>query len=340
MSKSELKLEDIFFPVLFQPIYLKSASGILGSESGQQTMFPEDEYQKVERYKAVVDCERNYLFKVVSDSYEIVRNKEAYEIGKRAYARLFPRIENVSDQFEVFKVTAPETRSYCHIDLVHKAVDINSGEQGQGDVYKPYLRITNSYNSTHALKFRIGFVRWACRNGVIFDKKIVDVNLAHTKERLKANDLAEVVELEANVEQLRTMEERFAEYLGQLNQYKIPKLYASPVVSKALHINFNVNAEEDRKKVKEREKAKVFDQTIQELVDKYYSKMGPHAYALFNVITDYATHAEQVNKQLRVHTYQRRAGEWIKSFCKRYRDRHFGLDEYVGDELTMFQEVR
>jgi hypothetical protein len=208
------------------------------------------------------------------------------------------------------------------------------------DVYRPYLRITNSYNSTHALKFRIGFVRWACRNGVVFDEEVVDVNLPHTKQVLDAEDLAETVELEADVQGLRALEKQFAEHIDRLHWIKIPRYYASPVAARALDLRFDVNAKKAKRRNNHREKAKAFDDAIQALVEKYYKEMGPHAYAMFNVITDYATHAKRTNERLKVDTYQRRAGQWLHSFSDQYADKRFGLDNYVADELEMFATIR
>ena len=374
MRNSEFELQDLFFPVELRPVFFEtklsnrnesgSGNGRVGAASvngsrrmerrqgtEQSELFhdyaasadqpePDDEADtdiaRIPRYQAVVDCEEEYVFKVVSDSYQLITNREAVDIGERAYAKLFPAIEDHTGGFKPLSVIAPKTRAHCHIDLVHETFDMEVWEQ---EVYKPYLRVTNSYNSTHALKYRLGFVRMACRNGIIFDEEVVNVNLPHTKSHLGEENVSEVVELEADVERLRQLEREFIAHLKDLRDVKVPKLYASPLAAHALEMNFDVDADDKVKRGREREKARDFDREIQSLVDRYYQELGPNAYAMFNVITDYASNREDASQRLRINTYQRRAGNWLRDFAEQYSDPHFGLDQYVESELETFEGI-
>ncbi|MCS3953122.1 DUF932 domain-containing protein [Salinibacter ruber] len=378
MTRSRFDLEDLFFPVEFRPVYFKtkdeenspgnqsaatsrSAGGTAESDSSPEEPsdvqkrlmeLPEDEVleengqestpeqdgqiEPISRYKAIVDCEREYVFKVVSESYELITNQEAVDIGERAYGKLFPDASNHGN-FNTLSVIAPGTRAHCHIDLVHESFDFAVWEQ---DEYIPYLRVTNSYNSTHALKYRIGFVRKACTNGVIFDDEVVNVNLPHTRSKLEGEDVSEVVELEADVERLRKLEENFVDYLKQLQEIRVPKLYTSPVAARALDLDFGVDSDDEDRRERERRKAKEFNREIQTRVDRYYPDLGPNAYAMFNVISDYATHREKAKERLRINTFQRRTGDWIRDFIGQQDDPHFGLDSYVEEELEMFRTAQ
>jgi hypothetical protein len=373
MIRSRFSLEDLFFPVEFRPVYFKtkddeeesgesasqSEEGTQSSSNGTQAsggkdMFsellevqsPEEtdqsnteentgEIEPISRYKAVVDCEREYVFKVVSESYELITNSEAVQIGEKAYRRLFP--DAGRGDFKPLSVIAPGTRAHCHIDLVHESFDLSVWKQ---DAYKPYLRVTNSYNSTHALKYRIGFVREACTNGVIFDDEVVDVNLPHTRSKLEGENISEVVELEADVERLRELEENFVAYLRKLREVKVPELYSSPVAAHALGLDFDVDSDDEDRRQRERRKAKRFSREIEDRIDRYYEELGPNAYAMFNVISDYATHRESAQERLRINTFQRRTGDWIRDFIDQQDDPHFGLDSYVEEELEMFKSAK
>ncbi|MCS3642268.1 hypothetical protein GGP91_002915 [Salinibacter ruber] len=377
MARSRFDVGDLFFPVEFRPVYFKTkneggspgdqsaatSQSVEATESDSSTEEPSDRQERlielqedevseendrgstpepdgqiepISRYKAIVDCEREYVFKVVSESYELITNQEAVDIGKRAYGKLFPDASGHGD-FKTLSVIAPSTRAHCHIDLVHESFNFSVWEQ---DVYRPYLRVTNSYNSTHALKYRIGFVRNACTNGVIFDDEVVDVNLPHTRSKLEGEDVSEVVELEANVKRLRELEENFVDYLKQLQEIRVPKLYTSPVAAHALDLDFGVDSDDKDRRKREREKAKAFNQEIQTRVDHYYPDLGPNAYAMFNVISDYATHREKATERLRINTFQRRTGDWIRDFIRQQDDPHFGLDSYVEEELEMFSTAQ
>jgi hypothetical protein len=78
---------------------------------------------RIPGYKAVVDTKSKKTFSVVSDSYRLVTNREALEFGKQAFNQLFDTVD--TDDLAIFNLIQPETRSYCHIDLIHKKYEVN-----------------------------------------------------------------------------------------------------------------------------------------------------------------------------------------------------------------------
>ena len=156
-------LEDAFFPVEKLPLFMSTTDG------------PE-KYQQLKRHFAVVDVDLQNTFAVVTDDYELVTNKVAYDMG----AELMKKVFNTTqiDDMECLKITMPKTRSFCHIDLVHKTADFSPWEK---DKWTAFLRISNSYNRTRLLRFELGFCRWICLNGMIFGRKSIEFSYTHTR---------------------------------------------------------------------------------------------------------------------------------------------------------------
>lgn len=87
-------INEILFPVECSPIFLES------------------QRNPIKGFKAVTgkfDNSSELIFSIVSDNYQLISNKEAYEMRKEIHGRLFPNA--TSDSFEVFNVIAPKTAS-------------------------------------------------------------------------------------------------------------------------------------------------------------------------------------------------------------------------------------
>jgi len=56
--------------------------------------------------------------------------------------------------------------------------------------------------------------------------------------------------------------------------------------------------------------------------------MGPTAYAVFNIATDYATHSTNT---LHIDKQQARVGTWLGEFCKATTAKTFSMDAYLSD---------
>jgi hypothetical protein len=69
----------------------------------------------------------------------------------------------------------------------------------------------------------------------------------------------------------------------------------------------------------------VLSSFISELCRHYSRDLGENAYAIFNVITDFASHPPQNRNSL-----QKMAGSWLVDFYSRCRDPAFKLSDYLG----------
>ena len=148
---------EAFFPVEMRPLFMPTAEDL-------------DKYQQLKRHFAVVDVERQHPFAVVTDDYELVTNKAAYDMAAEVMKKVFHTTQ-IGDM-ECLNITMPKTRSFCHIDLIHKTADFSPWEK---DKWTAFLRISNSYNRTRLLRFELGFCRWICLNGIIFGLSLIHI---------------------------------------------------------------------------------------------------------------------------------------------------------------------
>ena len=158
-------INSIDFPVRLDSVFIRNSK--------------KRKYKEAIGFKAVTGKTdgREKIFSLVTDNYSLITNKQALELGRKIFREYFSKESEIN--LSVFNVTFPETRSFCNIDLMNNLYSFNVWEK---EVYIPFMRITNSYNRTKALKFEIGFSRKWCDNGVIFEKETVSLNYIHYKK--------------------------------------------------------------------------------------------------------------------------------------------------------------
>ena len=203
------EIESLMFPVELRPVYYMD-TGIDGIQL----------QRNIPNSRVVVNKKSGKPFGVVSNSYQLVTNEKALEMGKRYCAYLFGADEAAN--IKVFKVDAPSTGSYCHIDLLHRDYFMNLwGTKAQPDIYVPYLRVTNSYNTSRALRFDIGFCRTVCLNGVIFTAQTIRLEYSHVKHELSHN-----IPIALEKETIANLVEDFKSHMNKLRNYHIPRAQA------------------------------------------------------------------------------------------------------------------
>ena len=294
--------------------------------------FEEDSSDETKRYilikgrKAIVNIELRQALGVVSDSYRLVSNELAIEYGKKCMSLLFPAVN--TNKFKIFNIITPSTRSSCHIDLIYEGYEVNIFKK---EVYLPLIRVTNSYNTSKALKFNIGFCRKICDNGVIFESEVIEFYFSHTKNQIK-----ESIEFDIKSNSLKNLEEKFTQHLNQLNKTEIDQKYVIPLVCKVLELSFDIDAKNGKIKAMELNRFKEFRREIDELTDKYFKSLENTVYAVFAIITDYGSNNEQGDKRkaLKINGFQKRAGNWLESFNKTYSAYGFSWNNYLSNYLT------
>ena len=250
------KIEDLMFPVELRPVYYTD-TGCDGTRL----------QKKIPNSKVVVNRESGKPLGVVSKNYKLITNEEALEMGKQCCADLFGA--DVAGNIEVFNVNAPATGSYCHIDLLHRSYQMNLwDEPDQSDIYIPYVRVTNSYNTSRALRFDIGFCRKVCLNGVIFGAETIRLTFSHVKHKL-TNDIRFVLQKG----KIGKLVEDFKSYTNKLKNYHIPRAQALKII----HALFRIKAESKIDFWSPKESGAEYDALLSILdckLDKYIGELG------------------------------------------------------------------
>lgn len=83
------------------------------------------------------------------------------------------------------------------------------GAEAPAEVYVPYVRVTNSYNGTRALRFDVGFCRKLCANGVIFETDTIRFVYAHLRREVGGDP----IRFEIQPGQLERLAERFRNFV-------------------------------------------------------------------------------------------------------------------------------
>lgn len=296
-----------FFPVEMRPLFMSSSKADLF-----------DQYRKLDRHFAVVDVEREHPFAVVTDDYKLVTNEQAYRMADEVMRKVF-QTTKVEDMV-CLNIIMPKTRSFCHIDLIHKSSDFSPWED---DKWTAFLRISNSYNRTRLLRFELGFCRWICMNGMIFGSKSIEFSYAHTRRGMNR-----VERFEDNIGDIRKIEAALTESLHQLKRYYVPPTEMLPIVCRAFDI---AATSEDMNKPRRVEALLAMRDQIRGLTNSYFTELGPHGYAALNVLTDYATRPQGViAPEASMHGLQQKASDWMEGFVSAIKATDFSFDKYLA----------
>jgi hypothetical protein len=297
--------DSAFFPVELRPIFMQSPA----TDSSPYSQLP--------RHFAVVDVKKNHPFAVVTDDYELVTNQQAYDQAAIIMQKVFQTTN--FDDFLCLNITMPKTRSFCHIDLIHKSADFEPWEK---DRWTAFLRITNSYNRTKLLRFELGFCRWICLNGMIFGAKSIEYSYSHSRRGV--DRMRGFVE---NIAQIRKLEVELTEKLHQLQRYYVPETSMLAILCRAFDIKVSKEAIE---KPRRADSLIALRKQVHHLTDSYFKESGPHGYAALNVLTDYATQPMGViAPEASMHSLQQKCGNWMDDFVSSIQKSDFSFDRYL-----------
>ena len=313
------QLEDLLFPVRRVPIYADLRGGA------------NDGLQRIPGKRAIVNCATDQAISIVSESYQVVTNREALHYAQLCCQAAFP--ESGTKEWRILQAHAPTTRGSCRIDLVHpaSALDFEGiGANEQPDSYGPFIRVTNSYNRSRALGFEIGFIRWVCENGMIIPDSRIGFAFNHSTRKIP-----ERVKFEVKKDRFKRLKQRFQDFLAPLRECSVPLHLFVPTTRAVLRI--------DKPEPLTRYQQEPWEQLsadLQSISDDYANRLGQNGYALLNVITDVASRppgSQFVRREQ--HNLQKSAGNWLKDFSAECRKTNFSLTAHV-DRLRAEQDSR
>jgi hypothetical protein len=277
--------------------------------------------------KAIVNLAQNRVVGIVGRDYRLVSNRVALELAHQCCRTVFPATSPA--EWEVSAADGPATGGHCTIDLTHNSAALDFSllpAEEKPEVFGPFIRVTNSYNGMRALGFDIGFHRKVCKNGLILPQSIIRFKFTHSRR-----DLRDAIEFEVARDQLAETTHSFQEYLRALTECPIDRVEFEPLIDAVLLIRPPAALKDGSRDAADWGELRT---RLREVADRYHEQLGENAYAVFNAITDFASHPP-VNRLLQRerHSLQRRAGQWLTDFSQTCRAPGFKVSEYV-DELN------
>jgi hypothetical protein len=305
-SFQQRDIQEAFFPVELRPVYV-------------DRLDKSNDYRRLDRHFAVLDLERGHAFAVVTDDYKLITNKNAYDMAADAMKKVFKATK--LEDLACLNITMPNTRSFCHIDLIHRSADFSPLDN---DKWIAFLRITNSYNRTRRLRFELGFCRWICLNGMIFGARSIEFSYAHTRR-----SLSQIDRFSHNIGDIRQLEIQLVEQLRQLKRFYVPKEMMFALFCRVFDLRIDADTLKNRQRIFQLLEIK---QQVSELTDKYFGQMGPHGYAALNVLTDYATRPKGViSPQASINSFQQQTSDWMQGFISAISNSSFSFEGYLGE---------
>lgn len=277
-------------------------------------------FQRIPQFHAVMATDNGQVFSVVTNKYHLLSNQQAIELGEQCFEQVF-RLTGLKDM-EFYNLNMPSTRSFCHLDFIHKGKAL--GFKGEEDIWYPFLRITNSYNRTYALNFKLGFCRWICKNGMIFGGQSIDFKFHHGKQIDKAE-----AQFRLRSGEFADLEKQFFESMFRLERYHVPPKFMWPLTCKLFGIQRPGSSNTRQEEFYTMQKYQ-----IEKLSGQYFKELGENGYAALNILTDFATRpVGYISSEQRIDSLQSKAGTWAEEFIEEIEDRSFSFDAYLGGYL-------
>lgn len=325
---------EAFFPVRAQKLFFKNIAG------GEGTFFRESLYADLsygttvglERHYGILDIERrNVICCVTYDNYELVKNADAVDIAKKY---VIPEIfkGDGAQTYLCNGLVISNSRGQSYIDMC--SYDYRPPVKF-GDIWLPFMRITNSYNRSLKLTYRIGFCHRYDGNRIIFSDRTIDLDTIHkgVERKIKA-------QVNARFGDMEDLEKSFYEGLISLNKYFLPKKRVLEMICKVFGYTRKWVTGKRNLDVIMRNHAIVGD--VIKLTREFFDAHGDSAYSVFCVLTAFATRPPFDLKRMmvnQIHQNQSIVGNWVVEFVGKMSRPDFCIEDYFDVESVFAADV-
>lgn len=290
--KTAHTLEDLLFEVQSAPIEAVVGEGF----SARRLTIP--------RKKALLHQPTGRVLGVVGTDYRVVTNREALALAHTVCARAFPGV--AAAEWDPGRVTASRSFGQASIDLQHRThiLNLSHGDRQKDDPYTPFVRVTNSFNGTRALRFDFGFIRQHCANGCIFERDLASLVVSHGNRELATLDV------KVGALSLGQKWEQFSSMLHTLKATAVSAPTAHDLVATLLTLPPLERCQADWQKAYHA----ALEAEIQTRHARYETELGANAYSVFNTVTDFAARPPDFRLFNRTRaTLEQRAGTWLRT---------------------------
>jgi hypothetical protein len=318
LEPKDPQLKELFFPVDTRSVFWESDENAIDPEIPSRP-------QWTDRYYAIVDRERRHLFTIVSASYLLITNLEAYRVAHAIANTLFKKPdENETFGFVPFRTWINKNRSTCEISIVRK---IDGYQPELNDGWVTGIVMQNSYNKSKALTYYIGFFNERHKLSLILPENSISFKLKKSKYDDILYQIFEQLSEQRNITKINKVEQAF--------RMKLEDLKNTPMDGNMFLAFFCKFFGISRKGV-EREggihSALSKRDFINERKQLYIEKYGQNAYAFLLGISDYIDNYEEVRLGNSYMNYHIQAGQWADEYLKEVAKPNFSLYKYIGED--------
>lgn len=255
--------------------------------------------------KALVAADTGHIVGIVGAGYKVFTNQQAVTLCHRFCLEAFP--DTTPAEWTFVEGHGPGTRTWAAMDIHHRAHAMNlwDNEGGASETFTPFVRITNSYNGSRALRIDVGFLREHCSNGVIFEQEAATLTVPHTRQGIHSLKVARPFT------GMSALRDEFSKTLAAVRSVGITPEQGRTLVRQ---VTGWPQLQEDSKSWERDEQAKL-DTDLESRLSGYFQELGENAYAAFNTMTDIASRPPLSPCFRRDRpTLERRAGVWLRDF--------------------------
>ena len=252
---------------------------------------------------ALVDTDAGEIVGVVGNDYRLFTNREAIDLCREFCLEAFPDTDSAEWVFRA--AHGPASRSWVAMDLFHRSCAIHFGRGIAPEDFTPYVRVTNSYNASRAVRLDVGFMRGMCSNGMIFSEDAAKILASHTAEGISR------LKFSHPFEGMAALVKQFGETVADVRAVAVTPDEGAEIARRVI----GWPTITDKATPRQRDDQRVLDADLAERRDRYFHELGANAYAAFNLVTDFASHPPESNRLRRSRpALERLAGAWLRRF--------------------------
>jgi hypothetical protein len=180
----------------------------------------------------------------------------------------------------------------------------------------------------------MAYAPWSltCTNGLILRDAIIQFKFTHMRR-----DIGEEIQFQVAHDRLDKLKARFGEYVAALRACPVPRKDLAPFVRHVLALR---QPNPLKANTREADDWNALSAHVVDLCNRYAADLGDNAYAIFNAVTEFASHPPS-NRLVRRerNSLQRSAGEWVSDFSQQCRQPGFDLTRYLSSSQTTKAEA-
>lgn len=236
--------------------------------------------KEVKKFKGIYNISKGAFCAAVVPHYNLIQHKDYFDHFATA-------MNNLGIKFSM-KFNQSGSRAFCDIEFEDRNIKFET----LNEEFTTGIRLVNSYNKSTGLHIIPRYTRLACTNGMIITKSAKTISIKHHSKVVK--EIQVVIEKELNI--IINSTEELKTWVSSCMEDSAEWLLCSKIIEKLfIHINhreailkkLNISLiTQTDKKTKKKTISYVYDGTEKK---KKFTR-----WELYNAITDYITHSEQI----------------------------------------------